>query len=173
MFKKVTIVVVVLALLMVVGSVFAAWDVDEYGYGFVGKGDVQLIYGWNNKDLQDNAVDVEFRIISSSVTETTWTCDRDSGPQTQERTNTTTTTTQEVVTTVARVRNQITGFLLEGFMGDPTETSESDGPDIGSCPAGWTAIDLTDTTYPGEDNGVQVSINGTDWFELPPQDPIE
>ena len=26
------------------------------GTGFVGKGDVQLAYGWNNKQLQDNAV---------------------------------------------------------------------------------------------------------------------
>src|ERR671918_1859956 len=41
------------------------------GTGFVGKGDVQLIFGWNNKALQDNAGSVEFRANSTVVTETT------------------------------------------------------------------------------------------------------
>src|SRR5215211_401993 len=81
------------------------------GTGFVGKGDVQLALGYNNKQLQDNAASLVF--TATSVSEQTWVCDRDAGPQTQERTRTT--TTQGVVSNIARERNQITGFNLTGY----------------------------------------------------------
>jgi hypothetical protein len=48
----------------------------------------------------------------SSVEETTWTCDRDGGPQTQGRHRTK--TNQGVLDSVARERNQVTGFILAG-----------------------------------------------------------
>ena len=124
--------------------------VDSNGNGFVGKGDVQLALGYNNAQLQQNANSLVFSL--SSTTEVTWTCDRDAGPQTQERTNVT--TTQGIIASVARVRNQITGFNLQGFTG--TTTTTTDGPAVGSCPEFWTAIDLVET--PGE--GGTLSVNG-------------
>jgi len=127
------------------------------GAGFVGKGDVQLALGFNNKQLQDNAASLAFTYSVTSVTEATWTCDRDAGPQTQERANTTTTTTQGIVSTIARERNQITGFNLLGFSGSPSETSETDGPAVGSCPTLWTAIDLVEGDPVVTDGGLFVN----------------
>jgi len=112
------------------------------GVGFVGKGDVQLALGLNNAQIQNTPV--AFSYSSTSVASTTWTCDRDAGPQTQERANTTTTTTQGVVSTVARVKNQITGYNLTGFSAGSSVVTEHEGPAIGSCPTGWTAIDLVE-----------------------------
>jgi hypothetical protein len=139
------------------------------GAGFVGKGDVQLIYGWNNKALQDNAASVRFRASSSTITETTWTCDRDGGPQTQERANTTTTTTEGLVSSIARERNQITGFILSGYNGTPVITTEHDGPAVSSCPTGWSPIDLVvGEPVPVEGGGLQVSGDlGVTWVPLP------
>ena len=59
---------------------------------------------------------------------------------------------------VARVRNQITGFNLNGYVGDPVVTSSSstEGPPLNSCPSGpWTL-----TTAAGDP--VEVSSVTTD-----------
>ena len=160
------------AMLVAAGAVFAAFTFDPAtGTGFVGKGDVQLIYNWNNKQLQDNAKLVDFRASSTSVTE--WTCSRPhpSDPTreiTQERSSTT--TTQGLATTVARETSKgkdgpVTGFNLTGYDAPPTVTT--DGPAVGSCPAnpsGFTYDENAQTT-PGP-TVLQVSINGTDWFTL-------
>jgi hypothetical protein len=139
----------------------------ETGAGFVGKGDVQLVFGWNNKALQDNAENVQFQAMSGMVSETTWTCKRDAGEQTQERTRTTTTSLQGVVSHTERVRNQITGFILAGYNGDPVTSEETDGPAIGSCPNFWSVIEGPDTEVLGSSGGgLQVSVNGSDWFDL-------
>lgn len=124
-------------------AAYAAVTFDpDNGEGFVGKGDVQTALGWNNKQLQDNAASVKFTAESTVVTEVSWTCtrfDRDGNPtdQTQERERTTTTTIEGVLSSVARERNQVTGFTLTGYDGDPTETSETEGPAVGSCATNW------------------------------------
>jgi hypothetical protein len=138
----------------------------ETGTGFVGKGDVQIVFGWNNKQLQDNADKVQFRLFSESVSETTWTCKRDAGTQTNERSRTTTSSIQGLLESVARERNQITGFNIQGFDGDPDIDEETDGPAVGSCANGWSVIEGPDTAVSGSNGGLQVSINGTDWFDL-------
>lgn len=143
---------------LVATSASAAVTFDpSTGTGFVGKGDVQTALHYNNKQLQENANSLEFTYSSTSATETTWTCDRDGGPQSQERTNTTTTTVQGVVGTVARERNQITGFNLTGFSGAPTENTENEGPKVGSCPTFWTAIDLVEGDPVVTDGGLYVN----------------
>jgi hypothetical protein len=119
-----------------------AYEIDSEGVGFVGKGEVQLALGINNAELQRIAEDVTFEISAVTESSATWTCDRDAGPQTQERSSTTTTTTSGVIETVTRDKRQVTGFLLEGLDGDATVTSEREGPAVGECPTGWTAIDL-------------------------------
>ncbi len=155
------VIIAIAAMLCGVGT-FAAWFVDADGYGFCGKGDVQLVYGWNNKQLQDNANLVQFR--ATSVTEVTWECTNSNNQMVQERSRTT--TTRGVVTTVARERNQVTGFYLMGF--DGTTTTSTGGPPLNSCPSGpWSLTSPAGDPVPVGSGGLQVSINGTDWFDVP------
>jgi hypothetical protein len=160
----------ILALALVVTGAGIALAIVTFdpvtGTGFVGKGDVQEVFGWNNKDLQNNANSVQFRLLEKEVTETTWTCDRDAGPQTQERARTTTTDTQGVVSSVARERNQITGFNLIGYEGTPTTTSTTEGPAVGSCPTGWSVSEGPDTETISSETHLQVSNDNTNWFNL-------
>jgi hypothetical protein len=125
---------------LIATQAFAAVTFDPAtGTGFVGKGDVQLALGLNNKQLQDQAGSLQFAAVSTTVTEVSWICTNDRNEQTQERARTTTTETQGVVSSIARERNQITGFNLTGYSGTPTQTSTSDGPAVNSCPGGpWT-----------------------------------
>jgi hypothetical protein len=139
------------------------------GTGFVGKGDVQLVYGWNNKALQDNAGNVQFRASSIVVTERSWVCTNSNNQNTQERERTTTTTTQGVVSSVARERQQITGFNLTGYTaGTSTPTTGTDGPPLNSCPSGpWSlTTPAGDPEVVSSSNAVQVSTNGTDWLAV-------
>jgi hypothetical protein len=133
----------------------------DTGTGFVGKGDVQLVFGWNNKALQDNAEFVEFQV--HSVSETTWTCSR-TEPQEQTRNRHRTTTTQGVVSNVARERNQITGFILDGYIEDPI--IEGDGHSLESCGGGGFVYDegSEETTVIG--GGLEVRAPGFDWTVL-------
>lgn len=155
----------------------AAVDVDtDTGIGFVGKGDVQYTFGGqNNAWLQANAANIDFRYNATEVTEqvTTWTCDRDAGPQTQERSNETTTTTSitAVADTIARDKRQITGFNLNGYISSVggTPVVEREGPDVGSCPTGWTAINLVagEVEVVSSTGGLEVSAdNGVTWRPL-------
>jgi hypothetical protein len=133
-----------LALALVVigaGVALAAVTFDpDTGTGFVGKGDVQLAFGWNNKEIQNNAGAVTFQATSTEVTEVSWECTNTNNEVIQERARTTTTETQGVVSVVTRDnKKQVTGFNLTGYSGTPTESSTTDGPPVNSCPAGpWT-----------------------------------
>lgn len=161
-----------LALALVVigaGVALAAVIFDpQTGMGFVGKGDVQLVYGWNNKQLQANAEFVEFRAVSEVVTERSWVCTNQNNQNTQERERTTTTTIEGLVDSIARERNQITGFNLLGYDGEPTQSSETEGPAVNSCPSGpWTlTTPAGDPEVVSATSTVEVSIDGTNWFPL-------
>jgi hypothetical protein len=126
--------------------VFAAITIDDEGVGFVGKGDVQLAFGWNNAQLQSNADEVDFAFNSETtvVSEVSWTCTNTNNENTQirERTTTTSSISSGLLDAPARVRNQITGFNLNGFKEGTTTTSggtTTEGPALNSCPSGpWT-----------------------------------
>ncbi|GGI06095.1 hypothetical protein [Egicoccus halophilus] len=138
----------------------AAVELDPAtGAGFVGKGDVQTVLGWNNKQLQDRADALVFTF--ESVAEVSWSCTKtheagNSGKEVvtvQERSRVT--TTSGVVSHTERVRNQITGFWLTGFAGEATTV---DGPAIGTCPAeqsGFVFDDNLETVVVG--GGLQVN----------------
>jgi len=141
------------------------------GTGFVGKGDVQLVFNWNNKVLQDNASSVDFRV--NSVSATTWTCTKivvQGNDETREivQQRSTTTTNQGLVTTVARENSKgkdgaVTGFYLTGYEGTPVQAT--DGPAVGSCPAdpsGFVYDGNAVTTESG--GGLQVTRDGTNWY---------
>jgi hypothetical protein len=165
-------VVTLVALLITATMAFAAVTFDPVtGVGFVGKGDVQSVYDWNNKDLQDKHLSVQFRVKSTVGTEVSWTCTK-SSPQeiVQERSGTTTTSIQGLVSSTARERNQITGFILNGYYGDPNIGDPvTEGPAVGSCanPASGFEYDDNATSVPVSEGGLQVSIDdGENWFDL-------
>lgn len=104
------------------------------GTGFVGKGDVQLAFGWNNAQLQSNAPGVTFSYQSQKTYDVT--CEWDTGTRNVVHHLITIPRKQNINSAVAydaRTRNQITGFTLTGF-GDTTVTGP-DVPAVGeSCP---------------------------------------
>jgi hypothetical protein len=137
------------------GVAFAAIIVDDEGVGFVGKGDVQLLFGWNNAQLQAcvntapaeptdaGCLRFEFTLESTVVTERSWTCTNTNNEniQERERTTTTTTTTGGISASIARVRNQVTGFNLNGGDFEKVESPpETEGPPLNSCPSGPWAL---------------------------------
>jgi hypothetical protein len=163
------------------GVAYAAVTCDPQGYGFVGKGDVQTLYGWNNKQLQNNTGKVMFRLISHTETSVDheWSCQHptNEAPPLQERSNSlsTTTTVGGLVSSVERIHNQITGFLLEGFDENTISSTEvkRTGPPLWSCPNDWILISPSEsepvtTTLVSE---LQVSVNGGNSWELLPQTP--
>ena len=109
------------------------------GSGFVGKGDVQLVYGWNNKQLQDNAGGVSFTYQAQEAYkyDCTFTVevgkDKVREPRTQNRGKDT--SLNASVAYDARKQNQITGFMLTS-LGDATTTGGEVPVDGGSCPGG-------------------------------------
>jgi hypothetical protein len=140
------------------------------GIGFVGKGDVQLFFGWNNQMLQLNAANIDFRYSSGSTT--TWTCTRTwvTGPAhnqvqhevVQERQNSV--STSGLITTQGRNNSQglngpNTGFVLSPEGGAVTTTAS--GPAIGSCPASPSGF-VYDNNAQTESNGggLQIINNG-------------
>lgn len=144
---------------MVYGAASAAVSFDaSAGTGFVGKGDVQLALGWNNKQLNDGAGGVGFTV--ASVAETTWSCVNEKNEQVQVRTRTT--TTQGMITHTARDnKRQITGFNITGY--GAVQSVVTDGPAVGSCPADhnlnskWSLVDGTQSTLPATST---LSVNG-------------
>jgi hypothetical protein len=134
---------------------YAAVTFDpESGKGFVGKGDVQEVLGWNNKQLQQGASSLEFTFVSETVSEVSWECTNDRNENIQERERTTTTETSGVVSSIARERNQITGFNLDGFKSTETGDPVTEGPQVNSCPSGPWSL----TTAAGDPD---VSTTGT------------
>jgi hypothetical protein len=152
---------------LLVSSAFATITFNPTtGVGFVGKGDVQYTFGWNNQQLQSGAGSVQFRANSEVVTEVSWICTNSNNENIQERARTTTTSIQGLVDNIARERNQITGFNLTGYntATPPIQSSETDGPPLNSCPGGpWSLttpagdpveISNTTTLEVSKDSGV-------------------
>jgi hypothetical protein len=136
------------------------------GTGFVGKGDVQLAFGWNNAQLQSNASGVSFsyQLRQDYVAVCTWTTGE--GTRGEKEHNVSHTEKYSVVGSIsydARVRNQITGFILTGIVG--TASSIGTAPVYGGpCPGNegtdgtWSAVTPVGTGV----DGLFVSYGGTD-----------
>ncbi|ALC89376.1 hypothetical protein AM500_05950 [Bacillus sp. FJAT-18017] len=61
-----------LAMGIMAGSVFASVTFDaSTGTGFVGKGDVQTVLGWNNSQLQAGAGGLKFTYVTVDTYEVT------------------------------------------------------------------------------------------------------
>jgi hypothetical protein len=143
------------------------------GTGFVGKGDVQTVFNWTNKLLQNNASTVDFRVNSSA--ETVWTCTKvvvQGNDVTREivQERSATVTTQGLVTTVARENSKgkdgaVTGFYLTGYDGTPVTVTDGKAP--GTCPddnSGFVYDENAVTTETG--GGLEVTHDGTNWYGI-------
>jgi hypothetical protein len=147
-----------IAFCVMVGTASAAVDFDPAtGTGFVGKGDVQLAFGWNNKALQSNASAVTF--VYEAVDTYEAECEFYTGP---ERNRTRHTATETEKTSVAGVpdadprlkagQQQFTGFILSGFEGDPSiigdlpVVGESCKTGAGNQPSQWLSVELQSST---------------------------
>ena len=145
----------------------SAYTLNPDGTGFVGKGEVQTAFGWNNQALQANADAVNFYVSTTTESETTWTCSRTTpagGEIVQERSNTTTTEAQGLLDSTTRDKKQVTGFLIEGPDGElTTEIVDQDGPAIGSCPAGQSgfSFDGNEETTTTTEAALYAKWNGT------------
>jgi hypothetical protein len=164
--KLIVSIIILSALLITATAAFAAVTFNAAtGTGFVGKGDVQLALGWNNKQLQDNAGSVQFQAVSEVVTGYSWECQNNNNQKINERNQTTTITIEGVVSHILRERNQITGFILDGYS-EKTELIVKDGPELNTCQNQWTLIeDSLVSDDPVIEGGLQVGFEDT-WYDL-------
>ena len=104
----------------------------ESGTGFVGKGDVQLAFGWNNEGLQSAAAQLEFSYSDQATYDVP--CEKDAAKKTMEATfkRKKSIDASVVYDTRKNKQGQVTGFNLVGF-------GATDSSDNVECPAGWRA----------------------------------
>jgi hypothetical protein len=116
------------ALVAISTAAVAAVDVDEEGYGFVGKGDVQLAFGWNDAKLQQNASGVTFKysLEDEYKFDCTFTVevgrDKVREPRTQNRGREVKVNASISYEARKNTAGKINGFNLNGFGSDTTTT---------------------------------------------------
>lgn len=121
--KKITGILVLLVLVAVTSFASVSFDATT-GKGFVGKGDVQLAFGWNNAALQNNYAGVTFSYDVVDVYEVTveWTTGEGTkGEATHEISVPRHVSVTASVVFDARTHKQVDGFYLLGF-GSQTST---------------------------------------------------
>ena len=157
---------IALALVAVMVASTAAMAAVTYdpgtGTGFVGKGDVQLAFGWNNKQLQTNASGVTFTYNTIDTYEAvcTWTTGEGTrGEKTHNISHEQSTAVSSAIAYDTRVKNQITGFNLTG-LGATTSTGEV--PVVGgACQGGGLDATWTSVTQTGSSGGLYANYGGT------------
>lgn len=139
---------------LLLGGVAQAYTLDTVtGAGFVGKGEVQTPFGWNNAKLQANASGVTFTYDTTDSYDAVCTFTTGEGTRGERVHNVTHSTSTSVASAVAfdpRVKTQVTGFTLKGF-GTQVVTGEVPAVD-GPCPGNqgtdgvWTSVVKTGST---------------------------
>ncbi len=149
--------------LAVAGVAFAAVTFDPItGTGFVGKGDVQLALGLNNAQMQVQAGSLKFTYVTTdtyTVTEVwaTGSADNPKSLNTHEITVSTTIGVNGIVAYQGRQMNQITGFNLTGWAGEPAITGTVPEVDyVAWVTYTWTdnkGVEHTTDGMPVDENG--------------------
>ncbi|HSI50315.1 MAG TPA: hypothetical protein VLA61_18750 [Ideonella sp.] len=154
------------------------------GTGWVGKGDVQLAFGWNNKALQQNFAGVTFTFVER--TDYAITCEWTTGvrnPTLHVQTKTKTVGVNGTLASDARKNSsgkdgEVTGFFLTGYGTLVTEGGNFTAPLIGDkCPANNQAgVDdgkvVTDVSITGTGASLNAVSNGVSVKIWPPVAPI-
>jgi hypothetical protein len=158
--------------LLTATAAFAAVTFDATtGTGFVGKGDVQLEFGWNNAALQRNASGVSFQYKEETFYDVT--CEWETvtgGPRSKTILHDVTlnkrTSVRSSIAYDPRVRNQITGFNLTGLSSSISQGTE---PVVGgSCPQAHATAEITEVVETRSSGGLFVEHGGISKL-LPPQ----
>lgn len=152
-----------LGLALVLASTSALADVDfdpATGTGFVGKGDVQLAFDWNDAGLQSNATGVTFTYGYTAVYQAVCTFTTGEGTR-GEKTHNVPHSEEMNVSSAVNVslrknpQQKVTGFNLTGFGEVFSESGEV--PVVGGpCPGNpghggvWTSVQL----LPGGEGGL-------------------
>lgn len=124
----------------------------DTGVGFVGKGDVQTAFGWNNAQAQNNAPGVTFTVNL----ENSWECDKIvtlGNGDTHEITIEHNSDTTGVIDSLNRTHNQVDGFILQGY----SSTQTTGGPARNTCPNDNSNFVEGSTSSTG---GLYVNSNG-------------
>ena len=135
--KKIMLGVAAAALMTTAAS--ASVDGDAATGWFVGKGDVQTAFGWNNATLQTEAGDVSFRYDTSADYDVTceWDTENKKGTIHHSVTNTKTFGLSSILASSGRLKNQITGFNV----GAAGSGGGDEAPSVGdSCPNGGDGL---------------------------------
>lgn len=148
-------------------SAMASVTVNSDGSGFVGKGDVQLVFGWNNAMAQANANNVAFSYNQSNTYVGVCEWITGTGTRGQKLHTIAKTKTTDIVSGIAadarKSTTQYTGWNLLGFGGS---TVTGDTPVVGGACAGegtdgaWTSVELqaTSTKLMATVNGVSKEV---------------
>lgn len=137
---------------------------EDTGNGFVGKGDVQLAFGWNNQALQSSAAGVGFHYetIQEYDAVCVWTTGQ--GTRGQKTHKVTQHKSADVSTSVAyemrtNRKADITGFILGGYLNGAVDVAL---PQVGdACLGEGTNGQLTAVTPTGVAEGGLFVVYGT------------
>lgn len=145
-------------------AAFASVSFDSStGTGFVGKGDIQVLYGWNNAQAQSNAKLVSFSYDATDTYDVAceWTTTT-GGPNSHEIFHDITvprhTRVASSINSDPRKTGQYTGYNLNGF---GSTTTEGSVPTVGgTCPGNSNVGIVTAVTLTGSTGGLSVTFNG-------------
>lgn len=129
--KKITGIFVLLVLLAVTSFASVTFDATT-GKGFVGKGDVQLAFGWNNASLQNNVSGITFSydVIDTYEVTAEWTTGEGTkGEKTHVISVPRHVSVSASIVFNARTHKQVDGFYLLGF---GSQTSSGSVPVVGA-----------------------------------------
>lgn len=152
-----------LALAAASAVAFASVTLNDDGTGWVGKGDVQLAFGWNNAAAQRYVNDVTFSFQQTSTYSAVceWvTGEGTRGERTHDVTHKASVAISSAVGHSARMTGQWTGYFLTGF---GATTEEGEVPVVGGACMGnegheglWASVTETSSS-PG---GLFVTFQG-------------
>jgi hypothetical protein len=143
---------------------------SETGTGFVGKGNVQLAFNWNNAGLQNNAGGVTFQYHTQEKFSVTCEWETVTGGKNSKViphavTKNTVNNVNNQIAYDARTRKQINGFILNGW--SSSSSSDNEAPVVGdSCPQGGSdeegnpSAKITLVTSEGVTGGLYVVSGG-------------
>ena len=135
---------------------FASVTLNDNGTGWVGKGDVQLAFGWNNAAAQKYAKDVTFSFEQSSSYEAVcvWVTEGKKESTTHTRTHKRKVSVASTITYDVRKTGQYTGYILTGF-GETTGEGDEVPVVGGPCPGNqgnegvWESVIETSSSLGG------------------------
>lgn len=138
-----------LAACVLAGPAAAAVILSDEGVGFVGKGDIQALFGWNNEQLQTNAAGIEFFYVSDQIY-VEWQCEWTTGKNNTVHTQTRSATVQAINASIAfdarkNKNGQVTGFNLLGW--GPTLSGDTFEPECPGNAGGGKVVEGSVVTY--------------------------